>query len=272
MPANNVTLEKVPYRPPDATAASKVYRYFDGEIEIQSMEQVSKTLNNYRKCSGGLYVNTQTGEAIEARPSSVRSENPDSIRRSLKRLQKMIRCNFSGRYSELHLLLTFSPPEFDFKKASHEGSKFISRLRYAVANLEFIKIMEPHQNGSWHFHVLVKMNNGKRLEIPSEQLSRIWKHGFVKAKRLAPSVHHGIYFTKRAKRELFRYYPAHCRVFNCSRGIQQPKPLHMPYGDTRKLVENYALVYASTIDIIHDHGNGVKQKVNAITYEQFHPD
>jgi len=46
----------------------------------------------------------------------------------------------------------------------------------------------------------------------------------------------------------------------------------MPYGATRKFVENHKQTHSKTINVLLENETGEKRKAREITYEQYHPD
>jgi len=240
-------------------------------VEIQTLARCSQTLASYQKLSGGMHLNKNTGEVVASRQSQCRSENPESLRKSLRHVQRLIKGNFSGGPSELFITLTFGPPLFDYSKAIVEGKNFMGRLRYYYPNIQYIKIIEPHKDGCWHYHILAKHNDGTPLTASNDEIKTLWGNGFVKVSRPKPAVLNGSYFAKPAKQDLFVYYPAHSRIFNCSRGIQRVEPLKMPYHATKEYVTDHKLSYSKTIHVMLEDEEGRQRTANTITYEQWRP-
>ena len=267
----SVSFERTPGKIPHNHDSCKVYPYANGNVELRTLDKQPTNLTNYRRVGGNICVNTSTGEAIECRKTINRSENSEGMRRSMRYLQLLIAMNFIGNYTELHITLTFATAVFVLQTAKSEARKFIARLREKIAPFEYIQITEPREDGSFHIHLLLKRMDGNILFIDKSELDRIWGLGSTWVKRLESSVVSGYYFTKPEKQTLLHFYPAHSRIFTCSRGIQKVEPLKMPYAEAKSLLEEYVLVSSVTTHIMNNNEDGSKTELNAITYEKYHP-
>ena len=131
-----------------------------------------------------------------------RKESPMRNRRSLKRIFKDLRQkiahNFSGGLNELFVTLTYRGEEqnSDPRKVHNDFKCFWQRLRraYAEADLSYIAIVEPHETGHFHIHVLIRANAIEHLYIPYENMQAIWGHGNANVERLEDVDHMGAYF------------------------------------------------------------------------------
>jgi hypothetical protein len=248
-----------------------MYPYANGDVELRCLDKSPTNLTSYHRVGGNISVNTITGEAIECRESINRADNLESVRRSMRYLQLLIAMNFVGNHTELHITLTFAIAMFVLREVKSEARKFIARLREKFALFEYVQITEPRSDGSWHIHLLLKRMGVTKLFIEKTELEHIWGLGHVWVKRLEPSVVSGYYFTKPEKQELFHFYPAHSRIFTCSRGIRKVEPLKMPYADAKMLLEEYVLISSVTTHVMRDNEDGSKPELNAITYEKYRP-
>ena len=100
--------------PPNDSAPCSLSLYSDGSIDLQIMEKPPPKLP-YKKLPDGLILNTETGEVRESRKSSNRGENLSSIRYSATSLFKILIENLAGDGSELHVVLTFAIPVYDYR-------------------------------------------------------------------------------------------------------------------------------------------------------------
>ena len=64
-------------------------------------------------------------------------------------------------------------------------------------------------------------------------------------------------------------YPANFRFYRCSRGIERPVPIKMPYHKAIDMTKNFTPSYSYTNNICLVDDDGVLYKVKNITYEQF---
>ena len=134
------------------------------------------------------------GEILNCKHIDNRSQNLNTIRRSISNLRDLINNNFFGGSNELWITLTFGEHKiYDSKELCSIFEKFIKRLRYKFKNikLDYIYVPEPHQKGDWHIHLLLKANSP--LYIENSLLNKIWGHGFVKVNRLKDITNIGAY-------------------------------------------------------------------------------
>jgi len=83
----------------------------------------------------------------------------DNIQRSMKKLTGIIRANFGlDLEREAHLTITYKGQMTDTDKLQKDLQAFIRKLRHTYKDhqLEYVAIMEPHQHGGWHIHLLIK--------------------------------------------------------------------------------------------------------------------
>ena len=244
--------------PPD-TAISSVYILDSGVIELQTQNKSPPNLLNYRRISGTSYVDNSTGEIKEFRQSENRSGN----KRSLSHLRRLLLHNLKGDGSELHITLTFSIPVADVHELSGHVKRFIGRLRNRYS-IEYIAILDAHESGNLHLHLLLLKRNGGKLFIPYCDIDSIWGHGRIWGRRVRKADNLPYYFTTKEKVERLRFYPPRTRLFRCSAGIKKVVPLKISYKDARKLVSGLVLNHAKTIRVMQNN-----VQINCITYEQF---
>lgn len=170
-------------------------------IELQYMQHWNKTCP-ILKLNRSEYLVKSTGEIGTYNLSKTRRDNMNSMRQSFKRLSYLINANFSGANNELWITLTFKKDVYDHDEALNKFKKFIMRLRYyskkrwgGYGHLEFVRAIEPHEKGDWHFHMLLKYSALKKVFIENEEFANIWKHGYVKIQRPEKTDNIGAYFT-----------------------------------------------------------------------------
>lgn len=177
------------------------------------------------------------------RHSQVRSDNIKSVKATMARLRRLIGANFRGGRNELWVTLTYSILMSDTMIVYRDFKVFMQRIRNQPwgRKLEYLAVMEPQASGSWHLHVLFKRMDGHVLYISNLDMESLWKHGFTKTKRLKQTDNVSAYLiayltdlaigdkklqTKHrkqiAKGARLYLYPAHTRIYRCSRGIKKP--------------------------------------------------
>lgn len=165
--------------------------------ELQYMEK-SNHEPRIRKIDKYTYEVLATGEIRQFSLSEKRKDNTNSLRQTFKRLAYLINSNFSGRKNEFWITLTYAKKEYDYKKMSKDYNLFIKRLRYqtrSLGELQAIGVKEPHADGSWHMHMLLKYPHRKKAYIANERFAEIWGHGFVEINHIKHTDNVGAYLT-----------------------------------------------------------------------------
>ena len=144
-----------------------------------------------QKVSKDEMVNRITGELKEIHHVTSRADpkNYESLRRTFKRLKRLIGANFKGGYSELWATLTYkNRPMTEPNKLYSDFKRMMRRLRRLVGKyLAYIVVIEPQASGSLHAHLLLNTIDGSRLYIANSDLRKAWGQGFVNVKRLSDS-------------------------------------------------------------------------------------
>lgn len=175
----------------------EVKAYFYGStIELTNgigpKEPKTKVIKRHR------YVVLETGEIKNMnRESEKRTDNLDSVRRTMKGLRRLIVANFVSneinRKDQLWITLTYredvnatdkNSPEVVYK----DFKRFIRKLREKYnPTIEYIAVLEPQASGRWHLHVLMKTLDHSKLYIPNSNIENLWGKGFTSTKRLKNS-------------------------------------------------------------------------------------
>ena len=219
-----------------------------------------------QKVSKDEMVNRITGELKEIHHVTSRADpkNYESLRRTFKRLKRLIGANFKGGYSELWATLTYkNRPMTEPNKLYSDFKRMMRRLRRLVGKyLAYIVVIEPQASGSLHAHLLLNTIDGSRLYIANSDLRKAWGQGFVNVKRLSDSDNVASYVmayvsdidlnnlegklsndsnTKLTKRIIkggrLGLYPVGMQIYRRSkRGIREPTKLK---GTKRTIKERY---------------------------------
>ncbi len=280
-----ITLSKSPGKRPDENAMSKVF--ITGHIiEVETMDKQPRNLTRYRKFDKSHYIDLDTGELCDYQPR-IDSSRKHTMLPSFERLRRIINANFFGLPSECHVVLTYREQITDPQPLYADFKKFWQRLSYRYPHCEYIAVTEPQHQGSWHFHVLIKDTQAKRLFIPHEELTCLWGRGFTWISSLAGNDNIGLYFMVRLKdvdlhEDLqngqqsklilkgarLQFYPPHMKLYRCSSGIVRPQAITMPYGEVQRLVRSKSPCFRRTIRVVKNEDGG-ETELNAITYEHY---
>lgn len=175
----------------------EVKAYFYGST-IELTNGVGPKEPRTKVIKGHRYVVLETGEIKNMnQESEKRTDNLDSVRRTMKRLRRLIGANFVSneinRKDQLWITLTYredvnatdkNSPEIVYK----DFKRFIRKLREKYnPTIEYIAVLEPQASGRWHLHVLMKTMNNSKLYIPNSDIENLWGKGFTSTKRLKNS-------------------------------------------------------------------------------------
>jgi hypothetical protein len=148
-----------------------------------------------KKINSHEYVDLRTGEVFEYETIDNRSQNLDSVRRSLGRLRDYINTNVIDVTKCKWVTLTYAENMTDTKRLYKEFEKFVKKARYKYGNFEYIIACEPQGRGAWHIHMLM-IFPCKAPYIPNNEMADIWSYGFTTTKKLDENISNiGAYLT-----------------------------------------------------------------------------
>lgn len=232
----------------------EIKAYFYGST-IELTNGVGPKEPRTKVIKGHRYVVLETGEIKNMnQESEKRTDNLDSVRRTMKRLRRLIGANFVSneinRKDQLWITLTYredvnatdkNSPEIVYK----DFKRFIRKLREKYnPTIEYIAVLEPQASGRWHLHVLMKTMNNSKLYIPNSDIENLWGKGFTSTKRLKNSDNVSAYVMayvsnveidlkssdkgkanskKVIKGGRLSFYPKGIRIYRRSRNLVDPK-------------------------------------------------
>lgn len=226
--------------------------------EVVYVDYISDSLQRYRKISKNQVVNVETGEIIECKTSESRKDNVVSLRRTVKRLRDLINCNFEGADNELFITLTYGEDMRDLRRLYRDFDKFYKKLKRRYRDIEFryISVVEPHESGKWHLHLLLKALNREYLFIDNDSVIwKLWGHGYTKTQRLHGVDNVGAYLSsyltdlfdedgRKHKGARLYLYPAGMNIYRCSRNCKRPVERLVEYAEIPyKDCKTYEVVY-----------------------------
>ena len=233
------------------------------ELELERQAEKEKLLADpeYRKNSPFFYkLLLQNKEETEKWNKVVQQERLyGDLRASSKRLYQFIHTNFY-HYQGIHVTLTYRNPQYDETVVYHDFKVFWQMLKYHYPNLGYISVIEPHKNGSWHFHLLLKDIRGKPIYVPYKDIRSYWKHGFCYISKMNPDEDYGWYFKKKITKDnpLLSFYKKGIRYFRYSRNMAKPEVVIFDeessldifeYLDSYKKINDYSLsIYQEDFD------------------------
>ena len=266
--------------------------------EIQHMEKMNRQVR-IRKLNKNQYVELETGEIKDFELSENRSENLNSLRKTMKKMRYLINNNFYGKKNELALTLTYAENMTDTKRLEEDLESFMDKLRYKFkgkSKIEYLHVIEPQERGAWHSHTLLRFEDLKYIYIPNDEIRTMWGQGIVTVKRIQNVDNIGAYLsayltdlpldddkvasamlngqkviekeidgeTKRfIKGGRLHMYPRDFNFFRKSRGIKYPDRKKMKYKEAKKEVGSAKPNFSSVTNIENDGFT------NTISFEEY---
>ena len=179
-------------------------------VEVQYMEKYNNKCS-IKKIDKYSYVDLGTGEIKEFNNTDNRIQGYNSLRQTFKALRYLINNNFVGAPNELLVTLTYGRYNNrvkDVKILYDDYVKFMKRLRYNYKDkttIDYLNVVEPQGDGTWHCHVLLRFNDLDYIYIPNKfddnnepvdaPLYDLWGQGWVNVKRLTNVDNVGAYLT-----------------------------------------------------------------------------
>lgn len=264
---------------------SKVY--LTGNLaEVITVQKRTNNLKGLVRQDRDHYLNLSTGEIKEYRHTQQKCSNPDNLRKSLENLRRTINANFCGDDCERHIVLTYGELMTDTDKLYGDMNHFVANLR-RYYHFEYIAIVEPHADGRWHVHLLVKQSNDGDFYIPQSRVQHFWKHGGANIRKLPVCDNYGAYFSAHvtnldtsenpggsiSKRTIkgarLKFYPTGMKIYRCSKGIVRSQAIQMKREEALEALSDTNLLYSSTKVIYEKVDHGEEKQVNAVLYERF---
>lgn len=271
--------------------------------EVVWIQSKSSGLNKIKKISKEEYVMLESGEVMEYKKNDNRGDSVESLKETMKKLRYLINNNFSGGEGEIHLTLTYADNMKDTSKLYKDYKNFWLRwIRKYGNNYLYLAVIEPQERGAWHMHVLIKTRDGTRLYIPANEIEKLWKHGFVKIKRLEEVDNIGAYLSSYLcnaeadeediericklpsgsetniyikdtpegrkgfiKGKRLKMYPPGVNIFRHSKGIEYPEKEEMNIDQLKEIVGSATPNYTKEVILKNDED----EFVNKIVYMNY---
>lgn len=279
-------------------------RNMQGIIELQYMQK-KNTDCPIQILPGKRYALKETGEIFKFKESDndSRVSSYKSLRRTFKNLRYIINNNFIGAKNELFITLTYGEDKgprltFDDSKQFYTDFKiFIKSMRRKYGRIEYINVVEPHEDGHLHAHVLMQFLDMPFVFIPNEDIAQIWGHGFVVVSSLKDVDNIGAYVSaylsdvevseqtvmdalkanekpdikeigdkKFIKGGRLKYYPSEFNLYRASRGIVKPEIIE---GLAKNIKKEVGIPHRREPDFRKKYDIEIDDFKNTIIYEHF---
>ncbi|OMC69148.1 hypothetical protein BK126_15390 [Paenibacillus sp. FSL H7-0326] len=234
-------------------------------VEVTAVDKANRGLSKNKKLSKDEYVNTETGEIHQYKNTNVGTgKSIESARKSTNMINDLIHNNFQAKKNEWFATLTYRENMKCTKQLYEDFEKFWKRLKYEYGkNIDYISIAEPHEDGSWHLHVLIRFNDKEEIAIKPSDINDLWGKGYVSLKEIYDVPGLAGYLSK-GKR--LKHYPPGMKMYRSSRGIKKPKKEKVPYGQLKERIED-ATLDSSYTDNIYD--KNTNRLMNTISKEKY---
>lgn len=265
----------------------------------------SRKRQTIQKIDKDKYLCCDTGEVKEFQHTEKRSENAQSVYRSLKHLRQLINANVTDRDRIRWATLTYKENMTDPKRLYEDFRRFWQRFKYNFKdyNVEYILANEPQGRGAWHMHILFIFDRSAPF-IPNDVLSRLWGHGFVNVKQIDGNIDNlGAYLSAYlgdmeispdkvpeyeqvynvnnikcvqgekcdkyvVKGARLNLYPVGFNIYKCSRGIKKPEKLQIGAKTLKKMVGDSTPTYKRNYEISYndEHDETYSSQLTILQY------
>lgn len=190
--------------------------------------------------------------------ATTRSTNATSLARSKQRLVRLLYNNFAVPFA-LHITMTYAKKKYEYSTVCKDFSKFRKKLCYRFKKVAFIAIYEPHEDSSWHIHLILKNCKGVNRKL----LENLWQQGRVNLKRF--NVAKAPYFCKSYRIDT---YPAGARLYTKSKNVVPPVEQKADIPSYKRKVAGMECISQEGKSLIVEE-NGKKRTVNQFLFQKY---
>ena len=190
--------------------------------------------------------------------ATTRSTNVASLTRSKKKLVHLLYNNFAVPFA-LHIVLTYAKKKYEYSTVCKDFSRFRKRLCYRFKKVAFIAIYEPHEDSSWHIHLILKNCKGVKRKL----LENLWSKGRVNIEKF--NVKASPYFCKNSR---LKYYPAGARIYTKSRNVVPPVEQKTDIPSFKRKVVGMNCISQEGKSLVVEQ-NGKRRVVNSFLFEKY---
>lgn len=190
--------------------------------------------------------------------ATTRITNIASLERSKKRLVHLLYNNFAVPFA-LHITLTYAKKEYLYSNLCKDFTRFRKKLCYRFKKVAFIAIYEPHEDSSWHIHLILKNCKGVNRKL----LEDLWQKGRVDLKKF--DVLNSPYF---CKSERLEDYPVNARLYSKSKNIVPPVEQKADIPSFKRKVSGMNCVSQEGKRLVVEE-NGKKRVVNNFLFQKY---
>ena len=152
------------------------------------------------KISADQFVINETGEIKEYQKHDYKSQNYESVRKTLARLRRIINANCTDETKIKFVTLTYAENMTDTERLYNDFKSFTKRFnrhlqKQGIKKPEYIAVCEPQGRGAWHMHILYIFEYKAPYIDNNNTLAPLWGHGFTSCKAVNQCYNIGAYFS-----------------------------------------------------------------------------
>jgi len=221
--------------------SGNVLELYSYSNSVRTGKDAEREENNGRKGSGKV-------ENWDLFKESKDKNRSDTLVKAKKNLRRLINSNVD-QYGETtkFLTLTYAENFTDIKESNNNFKKFIKRLNYHLSiKLKYSVVIEFQKRGAVHYHVVC-------YNLPytsSEDIMKIWGHGFIKVNKIDHVDNVGAYITKYMTKDNDDSRLLGKKCYFSSRELKKPVEAIIDEKEIRTLRESLSQneVYSSTFE------------------------
>lgn len=152
----------------------------DKKIILKNSWRLPVNFSKFKRISSRTYLNKDDGEIYYYKRRNFKSK--ETIRKNMKKLELLIKLYFTNKRDNIiFITLTCKDNVQDMEIMRIYTRKFLRKLKGKYSQYDFMYIykFERQLRGSWHTHILIKDTNNKKIFLPYDELTKLWKFGNI---------------------------------------------------------------------------------------------
>ncbi len=195
-----------------------------------------------------------------------------AINRTRREIRRLVNSN-----NNLMKFLTLTTKITGIKKANRFFNLFTQRMKNRFPEFQYLAVIEFQSDidffgivkpdgGAVHYHLLCNLRY-----VKSEEISKIWKHGFIKIKRVSHVDNLGRYLSKYLQKDMFDERMFGKKKFFCSQDLKRPTEITNSEAQffVRNNSENLKITWEATFK--DDYRGEILYKIFHLKNRQFLP-
>ena len=218
----------------------------------------SPTMFPIQRLNDKEYLVKSSGEIREYNTSN--HLNPKSYKRMCVKLRDLIIHNFTNDDTKL-VTLTYATPQKRGDQVQKHLTNYFKSIR-TKHEFDYITVIEPHKNGSFHAHIMMKFNS---TPAKNKFLKEKWKHGHAKVEKVRNINALAHYFTSEQKANRLHFYPPNFKIYRKSSGVISPTTQKMT---KEQFINEYDVIKTNSYTkVITDSSDQILNKITKEYYK-----